>query len=375
MESSDSGPPVLPLPAAPPPRGSSRAAGVSLCPVYERCGGCPLLGLPAEARGALACAEVERLSSASGLDLPGQARPSFYPAPDPLGYRNRVRLAIGPGAVPRFFNPEKVPGCAVLSPSVIEGIGVLTERARAEPALLAAFVHLELRARDELGRFGLRCTPAAGAAPPPAPALGAEWLTGVSGQAEPAMPRQRWRVSDECCIDVPLDAFLQVNLAVNRALVGWVVTRCQASGASTFADLFMGAGNFTLPLLACGLSGAGVERHAGAVAAARDVASERGLCADLVAGDALAIAERWSDAGRHFDVVVCDPPRAGLGARAPSVARLAKRSIALVSCRLDSACADAVRLVAEGIRVESVALFDMFPQTRHVEAVIWLERC
>jgi 23S rRNA (uracil1939-C5)-methyltransferase len=371
MESRDPGLPLTP--AALRVAGSSRDSGAPRCPVHERCGGCPLLGLAGEARAALACAEVERSLHAAGVDLSAHAQPSFFPAPDPFGYRNRVRLALGPGAVPRFFNPEKAPDCVVLAPSVLEGIGVLTERARAEPALLAAFVHLELRARDELGRFGLRCTPAPGAVAP-APVLGAEWLTGVSGSSESAMPRQRWRVTDECCIDVPLDAFLQVNLAVNRALVDWVVTRSSASGARSFADLFMGAGNFTLPLLERGLSGVGAERHAGAVAAARDVASERGLCAELVAGDAFSSAERWSAEGRRFDIVVCDPPRAGLGARAPSVARLARNSLVLVSCRLESACRDAARLVAEGFRIESVALFDMFPQTRHVEAVLWLER-
>jgi 23S rRNA (uracil1939-C5)-methyltransferase len=362
-------------PAALPGAGSSPGTGALRCPVHERCGGCPLLGLGGEARAALARAEVERLLHAAGLELPARVAPSFRPAPDPFGYRNRVRLALGPGAVPRFFNPEKAAGCAVLSPSVIEGIEALVERARVEPTLLAGFAHLELRARDELGRWGLRCTPLPGAASPPAPVLGGEWLVGVSGSSEHAMPCQRWRVTETCCIDVPLDAFLQVNLAVNRALVDWVVTRSLASGARSFADLFMGAGNFTLPLLERGLSGVGAERHPGAVAAARGVARERGFCAELLAGDALTLAERWSLAGRKLDVVVCDPPRAGLGERAPIVARLAERSLVLVSCRLDSACADAARLVAHGFRIESVALFDMFPQTRHVEAVLWLERC
>jgi 23S rRNA (uracil1939-C5)-methyltransferase len=344
------------------------------CPVYARCGGCPWITLEDERRRDMLLAELMRSLRAAGVELGAGNSPSWHRSPEPLAYRNRVRLRVGADGVPCFFNPEKARDCAVLSPSVRQGISLLSARACTEPSLLAPFVHLELRARDELGRWGLRCTPRAGTEPP-APELGAEWLTGVCTPASDAMPCQRWRVGDGCCIEVPLDAFLQVNLAVNRSLVAFVVGRLVASGARSFADLFMGSGNFALPLLASGLVGMGVERHAGAVVAARRVASAGGFDASaLVAGDALVVAERWGAEGRRPDAVVCDPPRAGLGPAAPVVARLARRSIVLCSCLTDSACRDAARLVAEGFVLESVALFDMFPQTRHVEVVLCLER-
>jgi 23S rRNA (uracil1939-C5)-methyltransferase len=182
-------------------------------------------------------------------------------------------------------------------------------------------------------------------------------------------------VADGVWVEVPLDAFMQVNGAVNRALVSHVVRGLAQRGAGEFADLFMGAGNFALPLLAAGARGRGAERHAGAVAAARRVARARGLDGEgFSAGDALPIAERWLAEGVRFDAVLCDPPRAGLGALAGAVARLTRRWLVLCSCRPETLGADVRRLCGEGFAVDAVSLFDMFPQTRHVEAVVWLDR-
>jgi 23S rRNA (uracil1939-C5)-methyltransferase len=105
------------------------------------------------------------------------------------------------------------------------------------------------------------------------------------------------------------------------------------------------------------------------------VAGERGLAAEsFECDDARAAAARWARAGVRLDAVVCDPPRAGLGSSAPWAARLAKRWLVLCSCRPEALCADLRRIVGEGFAIEALSLFDMFPQTRHVEAVAWLER-
>lgn len=342
------------------------------CAVHGSCGGCPLLGASEAARAEWQRARVEGLARERGLALPPIA---WHAAPSAIGYRRRLRLAVGARGQPEFFNREKAVDCAVLAPGVREALAALRARAREAPALLAGFVHLELRDRDQLGRFGLRCTSRPGAPGVPPPRLGAGWLTGVSGGDPREMPCQRWEVAAGVSIDVPLDAFVQINAAVNRQLVAHVVDGLVARGARDFADLFMGAGNFALPLLDRGLEGRGVERHAGAVAAARRVALERSLgAAGLECADARDVAARWALAGEGFDAVVCDPPRAGLGATAGAVGQLARRWLVLCSCHPEALCADLARLTRDGFLVEALSLFDMFPQTRHVEAVAWLER-
>ena len=87
------------------------------------------------------------------------------------------------------------------------------------------------------------------------------------------------------------------------------------------------------------------------------------------------------DAGREFpdteaDVIVVDPPRAGLAADV--VERLSAqpaRAIAYVSCDPATLARDLVRFAEAGtfspVRVTPV---DLFPETYHVETVTLLER-
>ena len=354
-----------------------------LCPVQAACGGCPLLPLGDAVRAEQCCDALQRALGGAGLEPP---EPRWHAAPEPLRYRNRLRLAVGDGGEPRFFNAAKAADCAVVSESVLDGIEVLRAAARAVPAGLMAFSHLELRGKDALGRWGLRCAPREPGVRehPVLSALGAEWLVGVAPGSVPSvvptMPCQRFDVTDGCYLEVPLDAFLQVNSAVNRMLVSHVVSGLRERGARSFADLYMGAGNFALPLLDAGLLGWGAERHVGAVVAARRAASEQGLlgaaqaCEHFSAGDALTAADAWAQRGVRLDAVVLDPPRAGLGVRAPIATGLGARWLVLCSCHTEGLAADVSRLVAEGFAIQAVEAFDMFPQTRHVESVVWLER-
>lgn len=346
------------------------------CPVQVACGGCPLFGYSDAARAEWHLSRFERLAREAGLELPGLA---WHAAPAPSGYRNRLRLRVDERGEPAFFNRHKASDCAVVAPGVLAAMAELRAAAQSDRSLLAGFSHLELRDRDVLGRFGssFALGVARGASPvrPRAPALGAHWLSGVTPGSPSEMPCQRWQVVGGVCIEVPLDAFVQINGPVNRLLVAHVAQGLTRRGARDFADLFMGAGNFALPLLAAGLDGRGVERHAGAVTAARRVARELGVDAQgLTCDDAHAAVARWAQAGARFDAVVCDPPRAGLGASVEAAARLARRWLVLCSCDPEASCTDLRRLVGEGFAIEAVSLFDMFPQTRHVEVVAWLER-
>ena len=304
----------------------------------------------------------------------------------PVGYRNRVRCQVGPHGLVRFFNPEKVDSCAVLEPSVRAGVDLAKRVAREHPAAMGHFASLEIRGHDSSGKGAVnyrpRIDPAASAgtradfaaaraellAAWPAP-----WL--VAGLDEGPAPCQRFALTPDAWALVPLDAFMQINTRVNRLLVEHVRCGIVERGATRFADLFMGAGNFALPLLAAGLEGYAVEAHTGAVQAAARAAQAQGLGFALAeAGDAASRASRWLEQGLSVDVVVADPPRAGLGRAAPAVARLALRQVALCSCNVRSLGRDVRALLGAGFRVERVALFDMFPQTPHVESVVWLGR-
>jgi 23S rRNA (uracil1939-C5)-methyltransferase len=110
-----------------------------------------------------------------------------------------------------------------------------------------------------------------------------------------------------------------------------------------------------------------VESSASAVADAR--INLAGLDARVVKVD----VSRWRPT--HADLVVADPPRAGLGrAGVRAVGATGATRLVLVSCDPAALGRDAGAMVAAGWALRSVVAVDLFPQTSHVEAVSVFER-
>ena len=75
------------------------------------------------------------------------------------------------------------------------------------------------------------------------------------------------------------------------------------------------------------------------------------------------------------EVVVVDPPRAGMGDKATKLlAALRLRKIAYLSCDPTTLARDLRLLLESGYRVEEVHLIDLFPQTFHIESLVKLAR-
>ena len=77
-----------------------------------------------------------------------------------------------------------------------------------------------------------------------------------------------------------------------------------------------------------------------------------------------------------WDVVLVDPPRSGLHPRAlEKIAALAAPRIIYVSCNPSTLARDAGFLVADaGYSAKRLRVFNLFPQTPHLESVLLLER-
>jgi len=75
------------------------------------------------------------------------------------------------------------------------------------------------------------------------------------------------------------------------------------------------------------------------------------------------------------DLVVLDPPRAGLSrALVRALARLAPERITYVSCNPTTLARDLKWLLTDGYVLSSIVALDLFPQTFHVETVVKLRR-
>jgi 23S rRNA (uracil1939-C5)-methyltransferase len=172
--------------------------------------------------------------------------------------------------------------------------------------------------------------------------------------------------------------FVQVNGAVNRALVARAVELLGPTSESAVLDLYCGLGNFTLPLAKSAGRVVGVEGEAGLVERARHNARRNGLGnVEFHVGDLskpMALPAQWLRG--PYTHVLLDPPRVGAaGEMLAAVARLAPERVLYVSCHPGSLARDLGILVHEhGFMLEAAGVVDMFPHTAHVESMALLVR-
>lgn len=173
-------------------------------------------------------------------------------------------------------------------------------------------------------------------------------------------------------------SFFQTNTLQAERLFEVAREEARLTGRERLLDLYCGAGTIGLCLADRARDVLGFESVGAAVADARANAARNGVrSATFVEGDVLATLEAHVRAGAsaRADVVVLDPPRAGLHPRlAPLVGALGAPRIVYVSCNPMSAARDVAALAAEGYAVDRVRPVDLFPHTPHVETVVSLSR-
>jgi 23S rRNA (uracil1939-C5)-methyltransferase len=96
--------------------------------------------------------------------------------------------------------------------------------------------------------------------------------------------------------------------------------------------------------------------------------------ARFVAGDIAKHIEQCVRRGERFELVVIDPPRAGAKPILRSILELAPKHVAFVACDPVTLARDLRVLTEVHYEIDEVRGFDMFPQTHHVETLVWLSR-
>jgi 23S rRNA (uracil1939-C5)-methyltransferase len=347
------------------------------CPVAASCGGCDLMHVSREAELAHKATMLqEALARIGGVSVTPTA---LTTAGESLGYRSRVRFHVGRHGKLGFFargshQLVEVPSCAVADPQINRALSLIRRLARRFPEALAGFSDVELRATETgvLARFVPKDGIKPIAAEPFLRALSKD-LRLAATEREAAQLCERRAVSSNVFVEIPADAFSQINVAVNRELVAAIVAGARARELSSFCDLFAGVGNFALSLAQAGLSGVMVERTPSAVEAAQRAATEQGLgqLRTRTADASRALTDLVRE-GKRFDLVVLDPPREGAPDVVAGIAGLTPRAVAYVGCDPVTLSRDLKPLLAAGMRIDSVQAFDMFPRTHHFETLVWL---
>lgn len=362
------------------------------CPLYGLCGGCDLMHLDYPAQVQAKAAWVRR--ALWRLDpLP---EPRVLASPLAWGFRNRLRLQVQEGRVGFFARgghqlvevsacPVAAPAANVLLPglaqalkrpewSALAWVEVLADESQAfltlgwqdggDPPSLAGLA-------QEVGAQGARLCRGEELAGWPLRAEG-----GLVYHQEPGLTLRAYP-----------GIFCQVNFAANRLLLDEVTgsaaglqadlaSRGEAAPVELEAlDLYAGAGNLGLPLAAGGWRVLAVEGdqeacQAAVVQAHQAGLQERYLVQAAEAGQAL---EGLNRAGRGFDLVVLDPPRAGAKDLMPGILEMQPARVVYVSCHAAALARDAAVLANAGYRPSGLTVLDFFPHTGHVEAVLVLD--
>ncbi len=173
------------------------------------------------------------------------------------------------------------------------------------------------------------------------------------------------------------NAFLQTNTAMAERLYELVIDCAGLTGGETVYDLYCGIGTIGLSMARRALTVWGVDVSEESVACALENADLNGIAnaAFFAAEAGRALEELHARAGDP-DIVVVDPPRAGLSGKVVRrIGRLRPPRLVYVSCNPTTLAGNVKELVGDwDYRLERVKPLDMFPHTPHVETVALLTR-
>jgi len=172
------------------------------------------------------------------------------------------------------------------------------------------------------------------------------------------------------------DAFFQTNTEMAERLYAEAVRAAGLSGRERVFDLYCGIGTIALALALDAAEVVGVESVERAVADAIANARANGVDnARFYAGDVRTAMRPLLEEEGSADVVVIDPPRAGLSQKVVRrVLEVEAEKIVYVSCNPTTLAPNARQMVDAGYELRSVRPVDMFPQTPHIECVALLSR-
>ncbi len=357
------------------------------CPRAALCGGCDWLHLdePAQRRAK----EEIALSALEHLGQVGRSGFTLLPtvaSPKALGYRRRAVLHFSGDALGLYARKSHhclpVDVCPALEEPLSALPGDLAPYLR---ALKADATAVHLLTAEGKASFAVLLETAVKpkheeAAEAAVRALGLRGAVLVPKEGSPVLlGKPVLRTPAPMRPEVPLflrpDAFSQANAEANEALVAAAVDALSPSGGDRVLELYAGNGNFSFAVAHLAQRVLAVESGAVSVALGRRGAPE-GRVGNLrfVLGDARKVAQGLVKEGAQFDAVLLDPPRTGAPDLAPLLRSLGAKRVVYVACDPAALARDAAELRRCGYSPLSLQLVDMFPQTRHIEAVMAFSR-
>jgi 23S rRNA (uracil1939-C5)-methyltransferase len=374
---------------------ASKTREKARCPHFQICGGCHYQHIPAAEQLRLKKEILrETLSRLGGISWDG---PIQEHSAEPYGYRNRAQWAVR-NAHPRaigYFLPESsvivpIDECPVLSPTLAKTFEQLQNMARSgtlpervlEIEAFADSTDTKIALNVAFERFPQPAKQLAAALQAALPQLESLLLLDQSKERfELTGPGYLFHEAGGYRFRVSHLSFFQVN----RFLVEDLLRTMTAGAKGEVAlDLFAGVGFFTLPLARAFQKVVSVDAN---LTATRDLYANAEIAGVTITSHNVHAEEFLAKTEEKPDFVSLDPPRSGLGAPAAAkLAALGAPEIAYLSCDPSTLARDLAVLTgsakkmnveaAPAIRYEisEMHLFDLFPQTFHIETLVRLRR-
>ena len=369
------------------------------CPYFRKCGGCHYQHANYSHQLKIKTEILrENLRRLAKVELDSEIQVHESP---PWNYRNRTRLQVraGSGFTLGYFKRSShellaVETCPISSPLLNRAIAVLWQLGRAgQVPLLLREIELFADADDlqlQVEVYGSNESSHPSTHQPRAfaeqlraalPEVASAFLfSQIPGNAPASQgsssekphqmlgPAELFYRTKTASLRVSAGSFFQVNRFLLDELVS-IVTGGRSGELAL--DLYAGVGLFTVALA----------RSFGHIVA---VESSQSSAGDLQYNSPANVKVVRSSVEQYLggkgakmraDLIVVDPPRAGLGERvAQSVAKLDAQRLTYVSCDPATLARDLTLLLAAGYRVEQAHLLDLFPQTYHLETVLEMVR-
>ena len=363
------------------------------CEVYAKCGGCQFQHIRYDAQLRYKQLMLEEAFSRIGQVMAQEFLPPV-PSPFPYEYRRWIRFSVFQKQnsfhlgflQERSHRPVESAACLLVPESIHVVVQEIQSRLQGLSRLPAFLSSLEVRASAAFGSHLLilkspklhqgqaetflkifeelptvtGCV-VTSEKPPSRRRLYPVRLVSGDDHVYEQFHGMAFRISDR--------SFMQANWSVYAMLYQTLEEWIGECTGIRLLELFAGVGCIGLMLARKGALVTLVEENPYAVADARKTASLHHLGRCRFRSSTVEDFLRQANSG-EYDVVVVDPPRTGLSKSCmESLVHIRAGRVLYVSCDAASLARDAKRLCAAGYTIRRVQLFDMFPQTAHIETL------
>jgi 23S rRNA (uracil747-C5)-methyltransferase len=164
--------------------------------------------------------------------------------------------------------------------------------------------------------------------------------------------------------------FVQTNTTVAQALYAIASSWISEFEIDKLCDVYCGHGPFLFHLEKHAKQAFGIEINASAVELAKKTAQAIKSMAEFIAASSSSLEHQLKSIAP--DLIIVNPPRAGLSSFLPILLAQNPRLILYSSCNVETLAADLAVLKTK-YRITKVQLFDMFPHTNHFEVLVLLQ--